>query len=893
MMNLRIAIYAGALALAFQYTSASPDGDRPLYTNPAYDTETRAKDLLKRMTAEEKFGQLFICDGAWGNDSSLFRMGILGMQPRNIFDRQYPYGEYVRKLNDVQRFFIQNTRLGIPALFNEEALHGLVYRDAVAYPQSIALAATFDTSLMSSVAENIAAETEAYGIRQVFSPVLNLAGDPRWGRTEECYGEDPFLVSRMGVAFIRPFESRSIVTTPKHFIANYGEGGRDSYPIGWSERYLEQTHFPPFKAAIREAGARSIMAAYNSLDGRPCSANQKLLTDKLRNEWGFEGMVISDAGGTGGSLVLHRTASSYEDAGKQAVEAGLDAILQTDIRHFDLFKAPFLNGQTDQAAVDSAVMRVLRLKIGLGLFEKPYIVSSPDSLSSLRERSHRLAKEVAAASFVLLKNAGDNILPLNDSIRSLCVVGDDARTAVLGGYAGTGYRNTSILEGLQKQMRGRRKIEFVSGCGKGKEPFVTVPSGALHHIKIEKRDPKNLLEPVPMIYEVPGLEAKYFNAMDIKVDPVLERIDTAIDFKWTLYGPDPVVDREFFSVVWQGLITGPDTGTVRLGISGNDGYRMYIDGKVVIDTRKEQGYHTRTTDIDFSSRPTRLIRIEYYEPEGNSIFRLVWNVGVADSDEADIRNAVETARRSDAVVVVAGTREGEFMDRSSLALPGRQEEMLLRLAATGKPVVVLLQAGSAIRMDRWIDSVDAVMDIWYPGEAGGEAVAEVLDGSMYPSGKLPITFPVNEGQLPLTYYHEPTGRGDDYTDGTGRPLFPFGFGLSYSEFRFDSLVIDNPFPKESSLRYAFTVTNTGNRAAAETGQVYLTKKVSAAAWPLKKLAGFAKVRLRPGESKRIEGMITKEQLLNEDPESLIKGDYRLMVGASSRDIRLREEFSVR
>jgi beta-glucosidase len=892
-MKLRFGISACALTLVFLHTSSASGGERTLYKDPGYDTETRARDLLKRMTPEEKFGQLFICDGAWGKDSSLFRMGILGMQPRNIFDRQYPYGEYVRQLNQVQHFFIQNTRLGIPALFNEEALHGLVYRDAVVYPQAIALAATFDTALMSAVAANIAAEAEAYGIRQVFSPVLNLAGDPRWGRTEECYGEDPYLVSRMGVEFIRPFETKGIVTTPKHFVANYGEGGRDSYPIGWSERYLDRTHLPPFKAAIREAGASSIMAAYNSVDGRPCSANKNLLTDKLRKEWGFGGIVISDAGGTGGSLVLHRTSSSYEDAGKQAVEAGLDAILQTDIHHFDLFKAPFLNGQTDPAAVDSAVMRVLRLKIELGLFEKPYIAFSPDSLSALRERSHRLAKEVAASSFVLLKNSGDNVLPLSDSIRSLCVVGEDARTATLGGYAGTGYRKSSILEGLEKQMGDRRKIRFVSGCGKGKEPFVTVPSGALHHIEIEKRDPKNLLEPIPKVFEAPGLNATYFNSMDITVAPVLERIDTAIDFKWTLYGPDPAVDREFFSAVWQGLITGPDTGMVRLGISGNDGYRMYIDGKVVIDTRKEQGYHTRTTDIDFGSRPTRLIRIEYQEPEGSSTFRLVWNVGVEDSGEKDIRNALEIARSSDAIVVVAGTREGEFLDRSSLALPGRQEEMLLRLAATGKPVIVLLQAGSAIRMDRWIDSVDAVMDIWYPGEAGGEAVAEVLDGSMYPSGKLPITFPVHEGQLPLTYYHEPTGRGDDYTDGTGRPLFPFGFGLTYSDFRFDSLVIENGFPKDSIIRYAFTLTNTGNRVAAETGQVYLNKKVSAFAWPLKKLAGFAKVRLYPGESKRVEGVISKEQLLNGDAESLIKGDYRLMIGASSRDIRLRKEFSVR
>jgi len=249
----------------------------PVYKDSSFDIRTRALDLLRRMTPEEKFGQLFICDGSMEKDSDLFRMGVFGMQPRNVFTEQLPYRDYVKRLNDVQRFFTERTRLGIPILFNEEALHGLVYRDAVSFPQSIALGATFDTALVEQCAGWIAEESRYYGIRQVFSPVVNLAGDPRWGRTEECYGEDPCLVGRMGVSFIRPFEARRIAATPKHFIANYGEGGRDSYPIGWSERYLRQTHLPPFKEALQEGGAHSIMAAYNSYDGRPCSANERLL----------------------------------------------------------------------------------------------------------------------------------------------------------------------------------------------------------------------------------------------------------------------------------------------------------------------------------------------------------------------------------------------------------------------------------------------------------------------------------------------------------------------------------------------------------------------------------------------------------------------------------------
>ena len=354
------------------------------YRNKSLPVEVRVQDLLKRMTTEEKFMQLFMVPGDLSNYQGQFKDGIFGLQVNTISSnnnaaaqmRQYNPGrnalETAEKINIIQKYFVEKTRLGIPIIAFDEALHGLVRNGATAFPQSIALAATWDTLLMSKVAKAIATECSKRGLRQILSPVINLATDVRWGRVEETYGEDPFLSSAMGIAFVKAFEQMGIITTPKHFAVNHGEGGRDSYPVDYNERLLEETFFIPFKAAIQQGGARSIMTAYNSLDGKPCSASDWLLNEKLKKEWGFKGFVISDAGAVGGANVLHFTASDYDDAGKQSIENGLDVIFQTDIEHAKLFKNSFLQGKVDPAKFDSAVARVLRLKFELGLFENPY-----------------------------------------------------------------------------------------------------------------------------------------------------------------------------------------------------------------------------------------------------------------------------------------------------------------------------------------------------------------------------------------------------------------------------------------------------------------------------------------------------------------------------------------
>lgn len=765
---------------------------------------------------------------------------------------------------------LPNEHLHIPELPFAEALHGLVTPGSTAFPQAIALAATFDTLLMQRVARAIATECRAQNVRMVLSPVLNLATDVRWGRVEETYGEDPFLTAQMGLHFVRSFEQMGVVTCPKHFVANHGEGGRDSYPVHFSERYLEETHLAPFKTAIQQGGARSVMTAYNSLDGRPCTAHHWLLNEKLKGEWGFKGFVISDAGATGGANVLHFTASDYEDAGRQSIENGLDVIFQTSRDHLALFERPFLDGSIDPAIIDSAVARVLRVKYELGLFGEP-----SGNAPEVDFTAHRtLAKEAALKSIVLLKNDEQKILPLSPGCRSIAVIGPDAVEARLGGYSGPGNDKISMLQGLKNELGENCAVEYAEGPGRSDHRWTFVPPDALFYENGK------------------GLRGRYFANIDMSGEPALVRIDPDIRFQWTLFSPDPAIPYDFFSVKWEGLIVPPVTGHFQLGIDGNDGYRLFLDDSLLIDTWRGQSYHTTLSDVNFEAGMPRRLRIEYAEPSGNAWFRLIWNVGVENDAEEKIRQAVKLAHTSDAVIVVAGIEEGEFLDRSILSLPGRQEELILRLAETGKPLVVVLAGGSAITMERWLDRVNAVVDVWYPGEMGGEAVAEILTGKYNPAGRLPITFPMREGQLPLVYNHKPTGRGDDYVDGSGQPLFPFGYGLSYTTFEYSAAALDKrQMGVSDTTIISFTLKNTGAFDGEEVVQLYIRDELASMARPVKELKGFQRMFLRAGEERRLAFAITPEilSMRNEDMKMVVEpGFFRIMIGGSSRDVRLRE-----
>ncbi|HEX9565161.1 MAG TPA: glycoside hydrolase family 3 C-terminal domain-containing protein, partial [Gemmatimonadaceae bacterium] len=388
-----------------------------------------------------------------------------------------------------------------------------------------------------------------------------------------------------------------------------------------------------------------------------------------------------------------------------------------------------------------------------------------------------------------------------------------------------------------------------------------------------------------------GVLGEYFDNNRLAGTPRLVRTDRRIDFRWTLNSPGRGIPFDWYSARWTGTLRVPEGGVRRIGVEGNDGYRLWIDGALIIDNWRKQSYGTTMVDAELTPG-THDLRLEYFESTGNARLRLVWDHAAPDESGARITEAVAAARASDVVVVVAGVEEGEFRDRARLALPGRQPELIEAVAATGKPVVVVIVGGSAVTMSRWIDRVGAVLMAWYPGEQGGGAVARVLFGDVSPSGRLPITFPVEEGQLPLVYNHKPTGRGDDYVDLTGQPLFPFGFGLSYTTFEYDSLRIDpDSIHPTDTVRVSFVLRNAGTRAGHEVAQLYIRDVLAQVGRPVQELKAFLRVHLQPGESRRVELPLSAFQAFQfrdiAGRRAIENGAIRIMVGASSRDIRLR------
>jgi beta-glucosidase len=486
---------------------------------------------------------------------------------------------------------------------------------------------------------------------------------------------------------------------------------------------------------------------------------------------------------------------------------------------------------------------------------------------------HReLALQAARESIVLLKNA-DHILPLKTSIRSLAVIGPDAVEARLGGYSGPGIRTTTILDALRERAGAGVAVRYARGCGRIDTVVVTIPSSYLTTPDGER-----------------GLKGEYFNNIDLAGQPALKRTDRQIEFQWTLFSPNPLINADWYSVRWTGTLEAPHAGPCRIGVEGDDGYRLYIDGKLVIDRWEKKGFALTTIPLRLVKDRRYDLRLEFFANVGNVRCRLVWDSGIPSYEER-IRKAVRVSASSDVTVVVAGIEEGEFRDRSDVTLPGRQEEMIRRIAAAGKPVIVVIVGGSAVTMASWIDKVGAIVDVWYPGEAGGVAVAEVLFGDYSPAGRLPVTFPETVGQVPLYYNHKPTGRGDDYLDHTGKALFPFGYGLSYTSFAYSQLEISpGEIAVDGATKVSCMVHNTGTVIGDEVVQLYLRDLVASRARPVMELKGFRRVSLRPGESQRVSFDLGFDQLcmLNGKMKRVVEpGDFKIMIGRSSADIRLR------
>ncbi len=728
------------------------------YRNPALPVEERVADLLSRMTWEEKAAQLGSYLPNWMWDEAYVKKPEVrvprwlsvplaeavgqGTGQLSVFLRELPPKVAAERANEVQRYAREQTRLGIPPIIHDEGLHGLLANGATSFPQSIGMASSWDPELLHEVAKAIGREARTRGIRQLLSPTINIARDPRCGRTEETYGEDPYLAARMAVAFVKGVQSQGVVATPKHFAANFvGDGGRDSNAVHFSERLLREVYFPAFKAAVQEGKALSIMAAYNSLDGLPCSCNRWLLTKLLREEWGFEGFVVSDYTSVLHIMEKHAVAATKEEVAKRAVEAGLDC----ELPNTDCFGRPLIQGlqegKISAEAVDEAVRRILRVKFRLGLFDDPFVDPEEAEKACHTEEHRALALQMAREAIVLLKNDA-HTLPIPRTVKSLAVIGPNADQILLGGYAWDLYTKEHVVTALQG-IRRRAERE--------------------------------------------GIEVRFAQGCTVKGD-----------------------SKEGFA------------------------------------------------------------------------------------------EAMEAAKRSDFAVLVVGNSgetEGEQRDRANLDLPGVQAELIRAVAATGVPTAVVLINGSAITMLDWIDRVGAVVEAWYPGEQGGTAIAEVLFGDYNPGGRLPITFPRTVGQLPLYYNPKPSGRIYDYVDLSGKPLFPFGHGLSYTTFAYRDLRV-NPaqIGLQETAEVSLVVENTGERAGDEVVQLYVRDVVASVARPIKELKGFRRITLQPGESRRVTFRLGPEELGMYDAEMTYKvepGVFEVQVGSSSEDIRLTGSLEVR
>ncbi len=773
---------AALLGLTLVAATASAQARAP-YLDPTLPVERRIDDLLSRMTLEEKVGQMLCLwqgkraitdrDGRFdpARAPKWFRIGVGRIERPGESHGARAEAEYT---NAIQRWVKDSTRLGIPVLFHEEALHGLEAEQATSFPQAIALASTWNPELVERVFAVAAAEARARGVHQVLAPVVDVARDPRWGRIEETYGEDPYLAARMGVAAVRGFQGTDAVVGPSRVLATlkhmtgHGqpESGTNVGPAPYGERTLRDVFLYPFEVVIKEAGARSVMPSYNEVDGIPSHANRWLLHDVLRGEWGFNGVIVSDWFAITQLADLHRVAADHTEAARRALAAGVDVELP-DVQAYGTLVDQVRQGRVAEATIDTIVRRLLRPKFELGLFENPLVDPDAADRFSGADASRSLALEAARQAITLLKNERA-LLPLRaDRLSRVAVIGPHAAEVLLGEYSGGPRHTVSIVEGIRTRLGSRVSVEYAEGTR-------------------------------------------------ITEDSTFTR------------EPQPHVG-----------------GTRSHAREGAD-------------------------------------RVVLADPASNARRRAA---------------AVALARRSQVAIVVVGDNEmtsreayaaNHLGDRSDLGLPGQQEELVRAVLATGTRTVLVLIHGRPLSIPALVTRVPAILDGWYLGQETGTAVAEALFGDINPGGKLPVTVARHVGQLPAFYNYKPSARRG-YVFDTTQPLFPFGYGLSYTTFSYANVrVAPARIGPQERTTVSVDVTNTGTRAGDEVAQFYIRDVVSTATRPVKQLRGFRRVTLQPGETRTVTFEIGPDQLAYHDADMkrvVEPGRFDVMVGGNSVDVR--------
>jgi beta-glucosidase len=757
-----IALLFATLGFSQDKMSKTTSPDTPAYRNPALTVDERVADLMSRMTLEEKIGQIApsgnpkteVIDptGTYTTDSA---SAVLNRWWDPDLDFTPRKAAILR--NGVQRYIKEKTRLGIPELFMGEALHGFMEFGSTSFPQALGLASTWDPPLVHQVFTAAGEEAGAAGAGQMFSPVLDIARDPRWGRTEETYGEDPFLAARMGVAAISGLQGDSffinrhhVIATAKHFaVHGQPEGGTNTAPANYSERIIRENFLVPFQAAVQEAHVGSVMASYNEIDGIPSHVNPWLLNRVLRQEWGFGGYVTSDGDGLQMLIQTHHVAANKPDAARLAIAAGVDYDL-SDGSVYRTLLWQVKQGIVPESDLDRAVERVLATKFRLGLFENSYV--DPDYAEKITNSAeHRqIALKAAQETLVLLKN-DKNLLPLDlTKLKTIAVIGPDAADLHLGGYSRMPSHSVPILQGIHDRVGTKAKVLYAQGC----------------QFTAGKQD-------------------------------------------------------------WHGWFE-------------NDS--KLVDPSTQADKIKEAVGAAKSADIA---------------------------ILVVGENEATNREA---------------WAENHLGDRDSLDLLGAQNDLVKAVVETGTPTVVLLINGRPLSINYIAEHVPAILEGWYLGQEGGTAAANVLFGDVNPGGKLPITFPHSVGDLPDFYNHKPSANRT-YAFSTRKPLFAFGYGLSYTTFKFDNLRVE---PAQilvgGTAKVSVDVSNTGSREGDEVPQLYVHQKIASVTRPVMQLEGFQRISLKPGEKKTVEFRITPDALsmLNIDMHKVVEpGVFDIMVGPSS------------
>ncbi len=848
--------FALLVVISTAHTQSSP----PPYKNPNLPIQARVDDLVSRMTLEEKVAQMMNATPA------------------------------------IERF-------GIPKYdYWNEALHGVARAgNATVFPQAIGLAATWDTKLMYDVADVTSTEARAkhheaernnqrgrYDGLTFWSPNINIFRDPRWGRGQETYGEDPYLTASLGVQFVRGLQGSDpryfkVIATPKHYAVHSGpEPERHGFDAKAYERDLRETYLPAFRATIVDGKAYSVMCAYNRTNEEPCCANKRLMTDILRGEWGFDGYVVSDCGAIQDIWKGHKFANNETEASVLAVRAGTDLTCGSEYATLvDAVK----QGLISEKEIDTAVKRLMTARFRLGMFDPPEMVPYAQIPFSQNDTpQHRqLALKSARESIVLLKNT-NRTLPLKKNLKSIAVIGPNADTpeVLWGNYNGHPSVLTTPLAGIRNAVSADTKVFYAPGSTLAGEAVVPVPASAL---TLNGTDP--------------GLKAEYFNNQELRGPAVTVRTDASINFNWGRYNPTPELTGNNFSVRWTGKLKPPESGNYRLGFTADDGARLYLDGKLLVDAWASNPNKTATKDIVLEGGRTYDLRMEYFQNNRENVAKLVWSY--PRIVERMIEEAVKATQESEASVLVLGISaglEGEEMnvsvegfrggDRTDISLPKPQQALLKAVVATGKPVVVVLLSGSALAINWANDNAPAILEAWYPGGEGGTAIADVLFGDYNPAGRLPVTFYKSVDQLPPFTDYSMQGRTYRYFK--GEPLYPFGYGLSYTRFVYSNLRIEPKSVKAGdAVKVSVDVMNSGDREGDEVVQLYLTDTEASVPVPIRALVGFDRVPLRPREKRTVTFTITPRQmsLIDDRGKRVIEpGEFLIAIGG------LRNSFTV-